>query len=495
MLVCTVVALWGCGDPAPTTPSPTTVAASSATPERGAMVRVAEPPKDAPELDPCGALVGGNDSCGPITTVDPWMPGDVCAPDLDWQPSQSAMDHLSWRTLMALLWPAKAGARGEPDVSLRPGAKGEDGLHLRTVFETWPTLEEIDARAAGLEPGEAVEPEDWSTPIPDDPGMTVLRHTNKIRPETAHALGGRIGGTHGGPVIDQLGHPLLVETRFNRAVWDVITGGRYYRGGAIPRGVDFPNNLADTAYGEGAIAVQAAWSISEPGAGPAANTLSRTVLVTQDGNEHREGTSDERVANLVSLAIAHKTAMGGDRWVWSVFDHDSVAPEPGAAKPEAYLLWSEACAEAALEGCEAASAPAGDQHRCCPNTDLHGVRGPKTRLYDQLAPTQLVRLQELGDPSFCGRAYGAAFPNSPLPNFRLVGTQWWPEGAWEPLPDSIRSLPLQPWAVEWDEDAQRIDSSCIGCHDSGDDSLFLLSSRWRREAESASPSGEPSAPE
>ena len=41
--------------------------------------------------------------------------------------TQSEFDCFSWKSLVALNWPAKAGVRGEPDMSLQFGSLGGDG--------------------------------------------------------------------------------------------------------------------------------------------------------------------------------------------------------------------------------------------------------------------------------------------------------------------------------------------------------------------------------
>ena len=92
---------------------------------------------------------------------------------------------------------------------------------------------------------------------------------------------------------------------------------------------------------------------------------------------------------------------------------------------------------------------------------------------------------------------------SPWANFALVGAQWWGRLDAEtydfgPTPKTLRSLALEPFAVEAGEEGQDTTSSCIACHALGDDSIFFLSP-LRLEVEvsatDASPSEPTSAPE
>ena len=505
----------GCGQEptAPSAPTPSTTPVTTSTASAGVVsVTVGTAGDDAPDLDACGALSDSDDRCGPITQLFAAIPGDVCDPGLpDWSPSANAMDHLSWRTFIALLWPARPGAPGVPDPAFGPGARLDELRSRPAVFETWPSADDFAALGAQLDDDDPLLPSDWGKPVPlpsgcpTDSDLRVLRHTGKVRPETAAALAGTAAAAaYGGPAVDQNGHMLFVETRFNRPIWDVITGGGYDAPGALRRGLDYPNNLGDTGYREGAVAVQAAWRpLSDSEASSGAFHVSR-VLLFQDGGAERPGTCDPTYVGLVGLLIAHKTATGGDDWIWSAFDHGSAAPSPSGVRTEGFFLSSGACAGVSTTGCAGAVPPVGDALACCPNTDLHGPLGASSRLMEDRKPTDLHHVDAVDGG--CQAQFATALTMTPLENFLLVGTQWWADPEAESLehgpdPEVLRSVTLQPWAVSWDEGEQRVASSCIGCHRQGEDGLFLLSSLAvappdsPESGETASPSEPPSAPE
>ena len=113
--------------------------------------------------------------------------------------------------------------------------------------------------------------------------------------------------------------------------------------------------------------------------------------------------------------------------------------------------------------------------------------------------TQMTHVGPWRDDSECGEQYAAALSGTPVANFRLIGTQWWADVAQETVefgvqPRTLRAATLQPWAVEYTDGGRQVEtSSCIGCHQAGDDSMFLL--RSLGPPLNAAPSVEPSAPE
>ena len=507
-------ALLGCGEPvapAPTTDPLAAPVAPAPSDDAEGPVSIATIDAETPSLDACGALSESNDRCGPVLSLDPEVPGDACDPGLDgWTPSANAMDHFSWRTLVALLWPATPDVAGLPDRSSRIGDRSTETLSRPAVFETWPSPDDLRALDAQLEEGDRLRPDDWGkTPpapgaCPGETGLRVLRHTSKVRPETAAALTGPPASAHGGPAVDQNGQIVFVETRFNRTVWDVITGGGFNRPGADRRGLDYPNNLGDTGYEQGAVAVQAAWRVLSTDEAASGEYHVSEVLLFQEGTSERQAVCDRTTVGLVGLSIAHNTAWGGDDWVWSVFDHASTTANPGGARTDGFFLSSSSCGGADPRACASAPVPAGESLACCPNTDLHGPLGPAERIIEDRTPTQVTRTTPADDRSGCGEQYRTALRGTPVEFMQLGGTQWWANPEAEtlelgPEPRTVRSLTMQPFAVEFDADGtQRTDSSCIGCHRQGEDRLFLLSASKQAPPESpgtASPSEEPSAPE
>ncbi len=74
----------------------------------------------------------------PTPVVDsPRIPRDVSIPGGFNGNPIAFFDHYSWRTFIAVVWPALTGQRGQPDPN-----QMVDGARPR-VFETYKTLEEV----------------------------------------------------------------------------------------------------------------------------------------------------------------------------------------------------------------------------------------------------------------------------------------------------------------------------------------------------------------
>ncbi|MCO4771599.1 MAG: hypothetical protein KDA24_16320 [Deltaproteobacteria bacterium] len=435
----------------------------------------------APQLDACGALLDSNNRCGPVKELSAQIPGDVCLPEGVVEPNSASVEHLAWKTFVALNWPVTP--QGVPASDGPLVADHAPGGHA-VAWETWrspPELLQLLRANEGM-----VSKADWSTPadLPEacnaKAGSLLLEQTATVSDAVAALLPEVTAHVNGGPAVDQNGRPVLVETRMNRTMWDVVVSGGWYEPGSSPRGLQFPNNHGDTAYGVGAMAVQAAWVILDAVEEGDASMRVRTAYVYQEGNEHRSAVCDEVLVGLVALQIGHKAAAGDDTWVWSVFEHSAVAPLDDNGPSREYMFQTTGCAELGGDVCaDVVPGSATEAARCCPNTDLHGRLGPKDRLSDDRTPTHLTRLDAWTDSSSCTEHYRKALAGTPWSNFALIGAQWWENEEAEtlqfgPRPRTLRSLVLEPWATRWVPEGQDTVSSCIGCHQAGDDGVFFL---------------------
>ena len=96
------------------------------------------------------------------TPLDPTLPGDVAfKPASVMDKAQLMFDCLSWRTFVALNWPAKEGERGVPDTQKSIG--DTSGLRVwesyRTMFETFQPAN----------PEWKLDQVNWNDPVPFDP--------------------------------------------------------------------------------------------------------------------------------------------------------------------------------------------------------------------------------------------------------------------------------------------------------------------------------------
>src|ERR1043165_5402890 len=72
----------------------------------------------------------------PVPTISSRIPSDVCIPDGFTDIATDYFDDYSWRTFVALVWPAAAGHRGVPATS---GIEAEGPR----VFETYKSMWEV----------------------------------------------------------------------------------------------------------------------------------------------------------------------------------------------------------------------------------------------------------------------------------------------------------------------------------------------------------------
>ncbi len=461
--------------------------------------------EELPRLDSCGGLLDSNNRCGPVTSLSAAIPGDVCLPEGVQEPNSASVEHLAWRAFVGLTWPAKENGVADPagPIAVARGVSGPD-----TIWETWRSPRDL-VQVASQEDRQLTS-SDWSIPseLPPEcagePGAMLLEQFGKVSDAVHAILPPGAESVAGGGAFDQNGRPVLVETRMNRTMWDTIVSGGWSRPGASPRGIQFPNNHGDTKYGVGAMALQAAWVVVDsPEVGDSSLHV-REAYVRQAASADRPAVCDKKSVQLVALQIAHKAGAGDDTWVWSVFESTSAMPLDVVEPDRDYIVGPSKCDEPDAEVCQGViPGSASEAALCCPNTDLHGRIGSAAGLREDRAPTSLTRLDAWEDVSGCSEMYRTALGGSPWANFALVGAQWWGRLDAEtydfgPTPKTLRSLALEPFAVEDGEEGQDTTSSCIACHALGDDSIFFLSP-LRLEVEvsatDASPSEPTSAPE
>src|SRR6185369_7827691 len=92
----------------------------------------------SPTPYPCSSVATCPDA--PVTTItSPQMPCDVCIPSSFPGPDNAIafFDDYSWRSFIALVWPALQGQRGVPDTNQTVDGKGP------RVFETYNGLWEL----------------------------------------------------------------------------------------------------------------------------------------------------------------------------------------------------------------------------------------------------------------------------------------------------------------------------------------------------------------
>src|SRR5436190_2100185 len=237
------------------------------------------------------------------STTSSDVPVDVCIPDgfpLDKNPIKY-FDDFSWKSFIAMIWPAADGERGVPDKG-----KPVDGSGPR-VFETFKNDWELFKE----------NPTPWSTfdsqspcrGVSVAPGDLVLASFTKF---------GNLGQAGFGKLI----HTLTAQNRtwvrystgFNRLEYDTIVTNKWFMRDVLDH--------ARATFDDGALDVKAAW-IEMAGIQNPERYYTRMAWIQSPVT----GQCTQALVGLVGLHIVQKTP-SRPQWIWSTFEQiDTVPPD------------------------------------------------------------------------------------------------------------------------------------------------------------------------
>lgn len=228
-------------------------------------------------------------------------------------------DDYSWRTFIALVWPATAGQRGIPDDKKTVGGPGP------RVFETYKSMWEVfhadgsspsdwnDNEAASANPCGAAS--QW--------GDLTLASFSKFSDFAQAGVGTLVG-----PLVAQpTSKPSYVRfmTSFNKVEFEHIINPD----GKIPPHPLYLRKNLDAAnpviFPNGSIDIKAAWIDMRSAMHPE-RYYTRIALLLDPSS----GKCEKATVGLVGLHIVQKTSTR-PQWIWSTFEHvDNVPPaDPG----------------------------------------------------------------------------------------------------------------------------------------------------------------------
>lgn len=245
----------------------------------------------------------------PVPTITPpQLPGDVCIPQgFGGNPIQY-FDDFSWRSFIAVVWPAARAHRGQPDTSKTINA----GSPL--TFETFKANWEIFHNDASA-------PEIWN--VYDAPafnacnatasfGDVILSSFSKFSDLGQAGFNGLVG-----PLVAQNGAYVRYATGFNETEFNQILSGALYLRKNLPMTGAFQNGSLD---------VKSAWMLMTNVAHPE-RYYTRTALVL----DPQSGNCTPTLVGLVGLHIVQKTPTR-PQWIWSTFEQvDNVPPAQAGA--------------------------------------------------------------------------------------------------------------------------------------------------------------------
>jgi hypothetical protein len=260
----------------------------------------------------------------PVVINSPQVPSDVCLPAASATASPEDQlpyfDDYSWRTFLAMVWPAKAGERGVPDAARKPDGSGP--VVFQTLKALWELLHPVPLAAHCCGKPSA----DWNQyevkasnacGVPVAFGGMVMGSFSKFSD-----LGEAGFGNLSGPIEAQNRTYLHYVVAFNRIQFEHIIANQLYLADNL-QGVSFPN---------GALDVKSAWMDMANVAHK--DRYYRVKVTVQDPT----GKCQQEVEmGLVGLHIVQKTP-SRPHWIWSTFEHiDNAPPAPtGAMEPYAF---------------------------------------------------------------------------------------------------------------------------------------------------------------
>src|SRR5262245_5942895 len=403
----------------------------------------------------------GTGPAEPPAMITPQMLSDACIRGNPVIPLLY-FDDYSWRTFLALTWPAKQSQRGQPDGSLPYGSPGRP-----VVFETFKS--------------------EWEVFRPND-GPRVAWNEYGGRADNPCQVDGlgfgdfALAGYSKFDNVIQAGLPkgaLIAQNRtyvrhsaaFNEKTFQHILAHQYYLRSNL-------NNVAP--FPVGAMTVKSAWVDMEGIQRP-------ERFHTRDAwlQNLTTGACERKRVGLIGLHIVAKTPTR-PQWIWSTFEHVDNVPGPQGSAP--FTLNNgdgttmppvvPTAAKCPTGECQVPPAPPYNVQRLVPIHD----QGP----YSTAAMNAKYRAK-IAEQS----------PNSPWNNYQLVMTQW-------PLAASRPDLDGQPehtfpGTISDDtafsnvtmETFKQTDVSrgCMGCHDQGKqfDFVFTLGTRSYPRGQSALP--------
>lgn len=373
----------------------------------------------------------------------------------------SAFNEFSWRSFIALNWPAQDWPT-QPQRGVADQGKSFSELDRPRVWETWKAGFETIPQQTVI--GAIHHPLSWN--LVDDP--TPVGDTTKHFPKVLGSFTkyGDISqadfGTFASPLVCQNHTYTHYEVRVNRVEYSTITGEGFYLQEIVNSHLGDPSQ-SEFQFPVGSVTVKAAWRELDPMKDDLKSYYTRDAQVL----DYSSGGRDLRKVGLVGLHIVHKTRLR-KQWIWTSFEHVSNIPGLGAMKPYSYN--DGTAAGLSFPGPD----PVGPTNPYVTPTPNAG-----------LPIAQVVREASLHPQTIKDNAkFHALFPgDSVWKNYHLVLTQWPtdPEADENPTTGDLegKPFPREPQGTPADLNVAnttletwRQGYSCIRCHESAEQQGF-----------------------
>lgn len=242
------------------------------------------------------------------------VPTDVCIPTGFAGLPIQFFDDFSWRSFIAMVWPALDGERGVPDATKNVRDAGP------RVFETYKVLHEL-FHVDGSAPTSWTE---YDTPGHNVCNVQTAQGTIVLGAFSKFANLGQAGfGTLTGPLVAQNSTFVRYETSFNQSLFEQIVTPQWYLRANLP---------ASLTFLDGSLVIKAAW-IDMTGIPNPERYYTRQVWLL----DPTSGSCSETVMGLVGLHIVQKTPTR-PQWIWTTFEHVDNVPPPHLGAPGSFAF-------------------------------------------------------------------------------------------------------------------------------------------------------------
>lgn len=388
------------------------------------------------------------------------MPQDVAAGPLALQ--QPFFDDFSWRSFIALNWPAALGPnglplRGVPDKQT-PITKG---LTATRTWESWKAAWELFKPTQDPTPFADYDrvPVDCPAVNAGNPPQRVLVMTSKVQ-----SLVNDLNQAFSGPLIDQNQNYVRYEIKINQTQYNAIRDNRWFISDNLPKQVNFVSSVQAPQQIRGAIELKAAWRELIDGQDDFSRYYSTEVFLLEPGTPM---TCRLAKMGLIGLHIVHKVAPFRE-WVWSSFEHVDNVPDPAHPARPAYSLNNGKDVPATVNGFFYPPTP--DQ----PPNPLSAGQPLPPKSDPRRTPVQVTRFTPIRpDTQQINAAYQKLLRGTPFEFYQALPTQWpsirggtqYQLGGTYPT-DSGNPFPLRhvsnTTAETYFQNSRR--SSCMECH-------------------------------
>lgn len=444
-------------------------------------------------------VAGPSEFCDDVDDLSFRMPSDIAFDPSGLAPEdvRRMFNCFSWKTFIALNWPAENGCRGIPDTS-------ETFLESSRarVWETWKqTYELFQPQNPDWDPAN----QQWNEPQPPaycsdmaNGRKVIYRNGHKSPIGNPIDVDNEIGqafATGFGVLYDQSQNLIRYEIRYNEDEFTYLRDSGWARTGSYSFGgpigvedidVQFPENTQGVT-GQGAIEVKASWKELTSRDDPSRYYSQEVVIFEAPTSPNEEGTCRVAQMGLVGFHINRKTATA-PQWIWSTFEHmDNVPGVPGGGSAGGYTLFDPECAEPL--DCFAVGLPVNTPANiCCQNLELN--TNLLTAFGFENTPNQTTRLIPIAANGM-NDTFLPLLGDSPFRFYRLVDTQGplnarAPDGAenfrpcnpnrtfpippvendcYEQFPLHLRNTSMETYMATYaDTMEQTSNDSCMNCH-------------------------------